>query len=47
MTDEKFKEGFLEKVETIKDRLWWIALWIFIIAVNSCDISGYLKKVAK
>ena len=40
-------ESFLNKIESIRNRLWWIALWLFIIAMNSCDIKDNLSKLIK
>ncbi len=40
-------EEFLKKVESIRCRLWWITLWLFIIAMNTCSVEDHLRKLIK
>lgn len=35
-----------KRLEDIGDKLGWIGLWLFIIALNSCDIASSLKVLA-
>lgn len=34
-------------MQEISDRLWWIALWLFIIMLNSCDIKEKIDTLIK
>lgn len=29
------------------DRLWWVAFWLYIIAMNTCDIGHIAEGLKK
>jgi hypothetical protein len=39
-------QDLLDKLDKIADRLWWIAAWLFVIAVNSCEIGDKITNIA-
>jgi hypothetical protein len=43
----EFEKRFLKLLNDIYYRMWWIALWLFIIAINSCDIKDNLSKLIR
>ena len=45
MTD--FEEKYLEILDKFYNRIWWIVLWLFIIAMNSCDIKEAVEKIVE
>lgn len=34
--DEDLARRLVEAAETIGHRLWWVCLWLLMIALNSC-----------
>jgi hypothetical protein len=41
MTDKNY-ERLHAGLSQLYDRLWWVALWCFVIACNTCEISEKL-----